>query len=277
MVSRRSTGVVPVLGLVLLVALAGCAGVFGGGGGDGGGTPDDDGATATPPNLSNESLPPGVNRTQLVDVDALLSAHRETMAESGFAYTFEQRQFEEVVENGSKTTNIASAGEVRASPGLAAFRRTVDRDVPVNETTGTWTDGTEGYERVVADDTSYERRYENATERAADHYVLEQFLSNGVWRLTDATDDRIVLTANSSVDGITVEGRIEVDSRGRIRSLNATMTDREYVDQVGRIRNHRTLVYDVTAVGDVEVSPPDWVDEARNATGGMDPLLAIAP
>lgn len=274
--SDRPTSSIATVIVVSLVVLSGCSGFLGGDGdaGDGAdptGSPGTGDATGTPP---EEMIAPGVNATALVDPAALLSAHREAMAEDGFAYTFEHRYVTELP-NGTEITEIDAAGERRASAGLAAFHERVDRDVPVNETTSVWTNGTAGFERVVADDTTYDNAYGGVTERDTAHYLVERMLTDDDWRVEEVSQggDRITLVSDNMI-----EGRLVVDDEGRIRSLDATIRLRQWDDEREMDTNTtRTLVFEVTKVGNVSASPPDWVDDARNATGRLRAPVGVHP
>jgi hypothetical protein len=139
-----------------------------------------------------------------------------------------------------------------------------------------WTNATAGYERVVGDETAYTRRYQGPPADAPVHYMLPNVLSVGEWNLTNVTDDgtRFVLVADGPGDGTpgdameaAVYGRLVVDSAGRIHDLRVRLWRRYYEHDVdGRINTNRTLVYDVTAVGNVSVADPGWLSAARNAT-----------
>lgn len=265
----RSGRTVAVLAVACLVVLGGCTGTLGG---DGGGNGDDAAPSTSPPRPTDGTYPPGVNENGIVDADALLSAHRSEMVRSGFVFTFEHRQVDEY-SNGSTVVQIDASGEVRAEPVLAGFRERVERSVPVEETTGRWTNATGGYERTVADVTTYDRLYSNASRRDTTHYQMGRMLDQGEWRVVDVTHDGEWVVMESEVDGQgvandVVEGRLVVDGDGRIRRLNATSLNSEHdADVEGRVNHSRTVVYEVTTVDNVTVTPPDWVSEARNASG----------
>jgi len=268
----RSVQVAAVVVVGVLVVLSGCAGVLDG---------NDDGETSpdpseTPPGVANATLPPGVNETSLVDADALIGAHVEAMAAEGFVYTYEHRRVK-TFPNDTTIRDISVHGEVRATANLTALREEADRDRPRDETTNGWTNATGGFERVVADGTTYERRSSGPSAADTVHYLLMNVLGNGEWNLSTVADggEQVVLVADGSRDGTpgsrmtpSVAGRLVVDGEGRIRELNVTARRQWYESDVGgRIDTRRTFTYEVTAVGNVSVSRPGWVDEARNATG----------
>lgn len=258
--------VASVLGVVVLVGLSGCSAILGGGGG----APE---TTQMPEPV--DGYPAGVNESGLVDVEGLVSAHRSSMVRSGFVLTYEHRQVD-VLPNGSRTTNVDVTGERRGEPGLAAFLETSDREMPVERTTGRWTNATAGFERTVGEETEYGRLFSNASARDTTHYTIDRMLAKGEWRVVGlAHDDQWVVlrsneTAGSGLIRNAVQGRMVVDGEGRIRKLNATIQNTEYVDELeGRINHTRRIVYEVTAVGNVTVTPPDWVEDARDATARL--------
>jgi hypothetical protein len=186
--------------------------------------------------------------------------------------------------NGTTTSDLDVTGTVRLESNRTGMNRTVDRDRPYDETTVVWTNASAGYERVVGDETSYTRRYQGPPTGAPVHYMLPKALSVGEWNLTNVSDDgtRFVLVADGPGDGTpgdakepAVYGRMVVDSAGRIHDLHVRLWRRYYEHDVeGRMNTNRTLVYDVTAVGNVSVSEPGWLAAARNATSDGETAMA---
>jgi hypothetical protein len=279
--SSRTTVGVAVAGVCVVVAVVAFGGFLGGGGGQA----PADASPAGPAGVGeNASLPPGVNESGLVDVDALVAAHRESMAAASVAYTFAHERTMRYP-NGSTTSDLDVTGTVRIESNLTGMNRTVDRDRPYDETTVVWTNASAGYERVVDDGTSYTRRYQGPPTDAPVHYMLPNALAVGEWNLTNVSDDgtRFVLVADGPGDGTpgdakeaAVYGRAVVDSEGRIHELHVRLWRRYYEHDVeGRMNTNRTLDYDVTAVGNVSVGDPGWLSAARNATGND--AGAVAP
>jgi hypothetical protein len=265
----HTTELVAVVALAALVVLAGCGALQGGptaGPGDGGTTPD----------VSGVTFPPGVNGSGVTDVGALLAAHRTAMVDSGFVYRFEHRMVTELPNN-TTVTEIDASGEVRAARNLTATRESIDREAPDVETVEQWSNGTAGFQRVTPANTTFDRT-EAPSRLVTTHHILRNLVARDTWNVTAVADDgsRIVLRSDNRTDTVggreisdTVDGRMVLDGDGRILQLTVTVENREYSEQQeDSVFHTRTLDYDVTQVGNVSVSAPDWVDEARNATDG---------
>lgn len=267
--STPLTELAAVLVLAALVALAGCGAL-------------QDGPTATPggggttPDVSDVTLPPGVNASGVTDVGELLAAHRTAMADSGFVYRFDHRMVTELPNN-TTVTRVEASGEVRASRNLTATRESVDQRSPDVETIDRWSNRTAGFERTVAANTTYERT-EPHSRLITTHYVFRTLVARDTWSVTSVADDgsRIVLRSDNETDTVggreisdKTDGRMVLDDRGRILRLTVTFEDREYSEtHEGSVFDTRTLDYEVTKVGNVSVTTPGWVSEARNATDG---------
>lgn len=262
--------------LITVVAVAFL--VLGGGGGDAGpaagdGDPDGEVTPTGAPDVDAEDAPPGMNGTTLLDDDELVSAHRAAMGESGFAYRFEYRR----TNNRSSGKGIDVSGEVRASAGLSPVEERIDRRKPTEEQVVTWTNGTEGARRTVANGTTYEEYPYSFGPRVTLYHAVANHVSFGEWDVSDVreTDDgcRFVLVAadldrvGAAIDWhdelLNYSGRMVVDEEGRIRRFRANFTTTEPVgDETDRRqRITRTLVYEVTTVGNVTVPSPEWLDE----------------
>lgn len=266
--------------LVLLVAVAVVLFPPVGGGGDGGPNAGDGGATGDPtadgaPDVAVEDTPPGINETTLLDDGELVSAHRAAMARSGFAYEFAHRR----TYNDSTADDIDVSGEVRATANLSTVEERIDRREPTDERVLTWTNGTAGARRTVANGTTNEEYPYSYGPRVTLHHVVENYLSFGEWAVDAVreTDDghRFVLVA-SGVDRtdagvewndelLNYSARMVVDEAGRIHRFRANFTTTEPAgsETDRRVRITRTLVYEVTAVGNVSVPPPEWLDDVR--------------
>lgn len=165
--------------------------------------------------------------------------------------------------------SIDASGEVRASANLSTHLRRVDRQAPTEERVVQWTNGTAGARRVHQPDTSYEPYRESPTPRLTHHYLVPQMVSRGDWSVDSIDGDRVVLTTDfhpEHGDLRSFEGRMVVDSAGRIHQLEVTVTTSN-VDARSEETHHvlatRHFVYEVSRVGNVSVPAPDWLDEAR--------------
>lgn len=267
--STPAPELVAVVALAALVVLAGCGALQGGptaGPGD----------EATTPDVSGVTFPPGVNASGVTDVGTLLAAHRTAMADSGFVYRFDHRMVTELP-NGTTVTDIETSGEVRATRNLTATRESVERTAPDTETVAAWSNASAGFQRVAAANTTYERTGP-ATRVVTTHYLVRNLVARDTWNVTGVADggSRIVLRSDNRTDTVggreisdAVDGRMVLDGRGRILRLTVTVGTREYSEQQeDSVFHTRTYDFEVTQVGNVSVTAPGWVDEARNATDG---------
>jgi hypothetical protein len=241
--------------VVALVALAGCSLPFGGT--DAG--PADDGGP----------YPPGVSADGVDDATALLEAHAESLADTGFrARSVTTTRVEGGSPIGESTLTYEAAAEADASPF-----RLVD-----NNSGGLSRD----YERVTwgNETVAVQRRtdypaFGNATttyrtvpvERAGGDlairplFLLTEFLVNGSFEVAPE-GDRVVLNL-TGYDGEEITdatGEVVVDREGRIRSAEV-----EFAQASGRVdgRLASTTTFELRQVGDVDVERPDWVSRAR--------------
>lgn len=273
--SRRRVGLaVGAVGLLVLAVVAMAGLPLDGDGGD---------ATAPPESMSNDTAdpPPGINETGVVDDAALLAAHRQALVESGFAYRYDHNvtQFVPYGDTIPPRAMIRVTGEVRATADLATVEQRTDREFPTDEEIVSWTNGTAGVRRVVANGTTYESYTDTPIPRVTHHYLIPNLVSVGRWNLTEVrgtgSETRFLLRANSAKrvrtereDKVTnFTARMVVDPEGRIHYFEASVTHNDTTTHpergtIGRVRK-RHFVYELTAVGNVSVPPPEWIDEAE--------------
>lgn len=301
----------------VLVVLAGCAGgppgsVASGGGDDAApaaqaGTPEDDETTADGNDSGGENatadgrveLPPGVSLEGVTNASALVEAHRQALARSGYSFVLR--------------TNLSSAfaGGVdqwvvlngTVAPGLSPFRlRSVSRVSLGNRTTGqadqpASTSDAWGNESAVVVRSSRDNltQVQRVDRSATGGFGPGPDGPAGPGGATDARGFDGLLTQASVVETVLGSATFEVTDVSQVDNLtmvtlNATEFDEGslgpdrnvstfraslVVDEDGRVHSLDYLVsfedaegpavryrYRLTDVGDAEVRQPSWVDRA---------------
>jgi len=264
----------------VVIAVVAFVGVpFGGGGGDAGDGGDGGPGTGTP-DFGDADMPPGVNVSGVYDDDALVEAHREALMASGFSYRFTHRMTERV-DNGTPEMAINVTGSVRSTANLSSVRQLTDRTAPADERIVSWVNESDSAKRIQANGTSYESYVASPTWRVTLHYVVLNQLSLAEWNLSEVRETdggtRFVLVANDRLrvsDGTGTDdvddyaARMVVDAEGRIRRFEVNVTTTAIVGDEGNRRvvsSTRHVVYELTAVGNVSVPPPDWLNRTRGS------------
>lgn len=249
------------LGLVLLVLLAGCSGS------DAGATPtptENSTPTTTPlPTTTtpgDDRLAPGVTNAGLVDADALLSAHRETLLADGAAIRLEVTVAGgngTVTQRTSQTAEIGSNGFPVATNGSGTVP---DGDQQVDA----WLNETTSLFRFRAGGETTYRALDQPAGGTAElvfagnvHLYVRAAADAFAVRNVETRDDRRLVTLAAEADlvngsaGVDTEITMVVDDRGVIRSFD--LEQRQAEGERYRVD---------FALERLGVSPtrPDWVD-----------------
>lgn len=297
------------LALVCLLVLAGCANPLGGGGetptetspaplamDDGStetptSTPDGEmdnrtttpDATATPAegNTSNESnAPPGISQSGL-DADALFVAHANALNRTGFVIVGNATG---VVSQSGFLVEVETTQRNRMAANGTAYE--IRRNAvagPVERSRHVWSNGSIEYVNRQRDGQSnFSATEARSTELVAGNGLLGPYVRGGDFELRavrNTSDGRLFVLRATGIGNTTVleravtddaeeitsyDARLAVDEEGRIRAFNGSI---EYVLE-GQTSTQE-FTYGLQHLGDVNVSPPDWLDEARSATGEM--------
>ncbi|WP_435179979.1 hypothetical protein [Halorussus sp. AFM4] len=289
---------VALLLVALMVVVAGCAG------GDPPDGPDRATATTTPPAgtqtgagsepappgtatttanaSSNESLPPGVNRTGVEDPSALVAAHRTALNNTSFAFRFHANVS---VGPASQWTRQRGAVEAGLSPLIVhsdSVRRLGDGGTRV--ATDLWANETAVVVRYRGTNRTELRRYNRSGENVADEtwahlpradldsqvtqsWLIELALAAGEFDVAgvEQRDGRTVtvLRANRAVEAenyTDFDATVVVDAAGQVHSLSLTAA---YAgDDATRVHYEFAL----TELGGVTVERPTWVEAASPPT-----------
>jgi hypothetical protein len=261
--SRSSVTVV----LVALVALSGCSFLSG--------PPSNATSTETPTftgNVSAVEFPDGTTRSGIVDSRTVVNGHVRAIAVSGY----QVRSVENISIRGSRVNRRRS---VTSSPTGERLLLTID--VPGTSQSGErYLDNRTLYSRTTLDgETDYGI---NRTEVPFELFHARQTLNQPLVLLLEFGDYEAVGT-------VTRDGRTLIEYRLTAASLNADRSQNATVDSAsGRIlvaedgivhfgeidiRGQEAgrplfveIEYEVTDSQNATVTPPDWLDDARNET-----------
>lgn len=257
------------VGLVLLLALAGCNGILDGSDQPGTSTP----ATTTATQAASGPHPP-------LDGTAVLDSHRAALEDAtSFRYVQNATVHQRDPPGLLQVTNVSAAVDLGEGTVLAS------QTVSLQGSTTIYVDGTgDAVERRSTDEgTSY--RTADGTAADPEFYAtppLDRYLDglnfteagtttvDGVTVTTyEATElsrlspDEHGLTVIPPENVETVDSRIRIDETGLVRSFEYRVT--------GTNENGDPLAYQLSLsfddVGSTAVSAPPWLSEARNATG----------
>lgn len=257
---------------VAMVILAGCSGLAG----DGTATPGGDGTPANGTEspaadgtgtVDLDDPPPGIGEDGIEDVDALLDAHEAAVDAEGaqtvtnVTVTAPQNSLQS-----NATVRIGADGTIRST--------TTNEIGAVTASAYQYSNGTVSAVRQESPST------ERTSAFSAGGYVRQQagvgafagYLESGDFSVTSVDDGRVTLTAdsvdeNATGNGLTgnvtaYEATAVVDSAGRLRSLEATVTS-----QTDGGESTIEIDYEMTEVGVETVERPAWADEViANAT-----------
>lgn len=302
--------------LVAVVLLAGAAGAAVVGAGDAptlqaqgnetnetaNATAGNDTTNATPDDTANataDALPPGVSETGVDNASALVSAHRDALASTGYAFEFEQNYSVDAPENETVPMALADTNasqNASVGEGLAPFSvHTVSERTAGNQSQVSAVDFW-GNETVVAvraeqaNRTQYRtfQRMSNDTgvarqlgQPSFDAVITKSRILAGVLRSgsfevagTEETEDGTLVTlrateynASLGVDPENVtayNATVVVDDQGLVHEFDFRLasTNREFPVEL-RYR------FEVTDVGPQNVTEPAWVADAFEAAGAQ--------
>lgn len=254
----------PAVAAALLLVLAGCSGV---------GPSPDPTPEPTPETTTQPQYPPGVQAEAeaLVNPDALLRAHRESVREHGAVTDVAMNM---TGHPDDQTVSVVVEESWRAAPGLSQITHTWQQTrVTAN---GSWD---EGYVELYANETVVVTRQvedENVTmssQERGDTYddlllaqataspLLERAFEQGRFAVTgtERRNGRTVTTLRAAEEELTDEGRslfvatLEVTAAGRVLSVSVTR-DRNANQPGGR----RTV--ELTVSKGTGVQRPEWLD-----------------
>lgn len=248
--------------LVVSLALAGCN--FANGGGD-------RGTVTSTPTPDAAELPPGVADGRLANASALLAAHNRTLVETGFETDL---RVNATVASGKGPIEVRRRQQTLAESGVTEyqFRVTNAGEVP-NAQFDYW--GNRTVEAIRAQ-TNAGVNYGTGEPRSVDQLTtvlfLEPYLDQGNYTITslDRRNNTTLFTLQSKgvsnytglvpSNATNVSGyssTVIVDSKGRIYEFTAT-ADYEIDGEQGSMEIH----YRIVRTEDIEVSRPDWTDQA---------------
>ncbi len=255
----------------LVLLLAGCSGlstVPGANETNASAEPAGNGTTATLDGGADGTAVVGIDDGRLTNASALIDAHVEALAGSGYAYaaTVESRPTE-----GNATHSNTVRWEVRVGADGSAYEL-YDRSggLSRDQYTETWRNDTVSVEYSVrstpfGNDTGIYRASEPSGALGANYSanLAPTFLRAGEYVVAGRHGNgSLTLAANGTRDGTvdghavsSFDGRALVDAEGRVRSLSVTLS----VADPEITQEYR---YRLTDVGDVSVSRPDWFDTA---------------
>jgi len=262
------------LAVALLCLLAGCSGLLG----SAPATPTDGTGSATAGQTTSDDGPTGPIYEPPLDATTVLDRHAAALADAETFTTVQQSTFV-AVDGGDfrQETNVTAAVD------LDRDRTLVVQNVTLQGESVAYGNATVGYERLsVGDDVRYRVAPDNVTApgfyarppidrylrglnytlegtETRDGAIVSTYVVDGTEQLTPSEHGLTVIppenvTSVSSRLSIRDDGRIEAfEYRARGTANGATV---EYTIALGWDR-----------VGSTPVSAPDWVSDARNATG----------
>ena len=230
---------------------------------------------------SDDGLPPGVNESGVENASALVAAHEESLAETGFSFEFRAN-----VSAGPASQWTVQRGTVGANTTPLSVRSTSVRDLDGQTTTfatDLWADDESVAVRHSRGKQTELRRYNRSGGNVGVYdeswahlpradlesqvtlsWLAELALTVGEFdldRVEQRDGDRIaVLRATDPVAAANftdLNATMFVDADGRIRSLSLTATGED--DAATRIHYEFAL----TEIGGVDVERPEWVEEAE--------------
>lgn len=246
-------------------------------------TPTPDPTPTARPNATFQGvdMPPGTDTRGIVDIHAFRAANLAALSETPFRLVHNESTT--VWEDGNRTHASDTTLTARLSTDTGRYHYSANRaatDRPNVRTQVYLADGM-AYARLQRANVTYDAR-----PMPADQYVREfvryrlDVLGDGRdWTPTTTTtiDGREVVVFEFSPSGLDetdeVQGRLLVDSRGVIHRL-------AYRFDTGRgTDSHRrsTYTYDVDPVSDIDVEPPEWLAQAKNATRTPDGVETTLP
>jgi hypothetical protein len=257
-----------VLGLVVLVGLAGCSSLFGDDAGTGAETESPD-ATATDRYVNP---PPGVTADgTLRDPEALIEAHTEVLERTGYATSTTVRVEPRAPGGDSEVTEYRALVERGRTPFWIEINTSIGGRLTSHQTV--WGNDSVRYRRVglpgIEGDSASDYDRESRGPPSVDPGIraLDEFLVAGEFRVVEDSGERIRLVADelrggrfggTGVDAHSYSGELVVDDRNRIRRVDIRMgyTTARGQSQVA------TVEYGIDREGGVDTPTPDWIGTA---------------
>ncbi|WP_440010319.1 DUF7537 family lipoprotein [Halomicrococcus sp. SG-WS-1] len=220
--------------------------------------------TATTLDPANADLPPGVDESGVENASALVAAHEDALAGTGYEFEYRlQRRYDD------ETTTVRQHGA--ATAGLSSFvaKATVDGEAPIT-TSATWanesvvlrhyeTNEGEQYKKQTRTDEP-QRETESLVTKAT---VLRSLLASGEFSVAtvERVGDRTLTTLRAdeySGDGHfqdveTFDATVVVDASGRVHEFTRTVETDD---------GHRRSEFEITSLGPTTVERPDWAGQA---------------
>jgi hypothetical protein len=230
---------------------------------------------------SGDSLPPGVNESGVENASALVAAHRDSLADTGFSFEFRAN-----VSAGPASQWTVQRGTVQANASPLSVRSTSVRDLDGQTTTfatDLWADDDSVAARHSRGNQTELRRYNRSGDNVGVYdeswahlpradlesqvtlsWLVELALTVGEYdldRVEERDGDRVaVLRATDPVAATNftdLNATIVANSEGQVRLLSLTATAED--DAATRIHYE----FQLTEVGSVDVNRPEWVTEAE--------------
>jgi uncharacterized protein with GYD domain len=234
---------------------------------------------------ADDDLPPGLNESGVENASALVAAHEDSLADTGFSFEFQAN-----VSAGPASQWTLQRGTVEENTSPLSVRSTSVRDLDGQTTTfatDLWADDDSVAVRHSRGNQTELRQYNRSGGNVGVYdeswahlpradlesqvtlsWLLDLALTVGEYdldRVEERDGDRVaVLRATDPVAAANythLNATLLVGSDGQVRSLSLTATGED--DAATRIHHEFRL----TEVGEVDVERPDWVKEAEPPEG----------
>lgn len=247
------------VGLVVLVALAGCtSGILG----------DSSGDNSATESLDDRSFPDGASDEGIENGSALAEAHTASLSKQGYEVELSVA-YESESESGSTTYVVrrdSSSGEL--------YQQTVREVDGEKRSVFVYANDTAAYQKRGTDDPSYDVNTDTTSDTTPNSVTnaLKTLVTSGNWtNPTAVSNDGVALVeydfGGVSKDSEFVEaeavsnasGSLSVTEQGAVRQLTLNITREQ--DGTTSVAHYE---YRVTSLGDVAVQQPEWVSAAAD-------------
>lgn len=271
--------------VALVVLSAGCSGFVGGGESTPTLTPAEVPTPEPTPTDPRVGIAPGVTSSNVTHPGFLAQRHADAVEHTSYVLVEryrEDRQFGNVTSDLHRTQRIVvENATVYRREVSNRHRAIVDGEAQYLHGYAEYADGNALYKSWLSSDDNQRvyRRSPDPTQRLAygsivmdeisEYLSLENatvtryYVANSDYQHYQVTGSREALPTYSAVDNYTATAVIRED--GFVRSLNVTF---EAENNGREIDAHYTFAY--SEVGAATVTPPDWVEEAREEPAGDD-------
>lgn len=232
-------------------------------------------ATATvsmTPTSEPTPLPPGLNATGLIDPEALIDAHMETIVGRSYTWTLTYQVFVRNARSVERREVVRVRRQSRYVTNVSGNTRKTDRADPTATVSAYGGGGFRYTKRETDNETRYQRTaltYRNDRSRYAvrSRVLLAKFLwGNHSARVSETQRDGDTVYILTLVDSTTDEDvstttTAVIEPNGFIRSLRwkSVATGQDQISVV--------ISFRYTDVGATTVESPPWLAAAKNATG----------